>query len=224
MDKKVLIFGTQDTASLAHFYFKNDSEYQVEAFVVDKQYLNKDEFCGLPVVAFEDVDTLYPKEYFDFFAPIYATNMNKTRKKIYDKIKLKGYNFISYISSKAVVWDRYQIGENSFILEGVNIQPFSKVGNNNIIWSFSHLGHHSIIKDNVFVSTNVVIAGKCTINDYCFLGTNSSTREGLNIAEGTFLAMGAAIIDNSEPYSIYKGIPAKKTDNKTSLDINLTLS
>jgi acetyltransferase-like isoleucine patch superfamily enzyme len=44
---------------------------------------------------------------------------------------------------------------------------------------------------------------------------NSTIRDGLTIAEGTFVAMAASIIKNTEPWSIYKGNPALKSEKST---------
>ena len=49
---KIVIFGIGDSARLAHFYFSHDSEHDVTAFTVDKQYLSGTEFSGLPLVDF----------------------------------------------------------------------------------------------------------------------------------------------------------------------------
>ena len=58
---QVIIFGLRDIASLAHFYLKYDSDDDVVAFSVHKQFLPKErKFEGLPVVPFEEVERLYP--------------------------------------------------------------------------------------------------------------------------------------------------------------------
>src|SRR5690606_2620347 len=131
---KVIIFGLLDTAELAHYYLENDSKHEVVAFTVNKKYLNINEFRGLPVIAFDEIETFYPPEEYHLFAPMTAKKMNKLREEVYNKGKAKGYNFISYISSKATICDN-EIGENCFILEDNTIQPFTKIGNNVVLWS-----------------------------------------------------------------------------------------
>ena len=59
---KVIIFGVLDTAELAHFYLTHDSEHEVAAFTVNREYRQATEFKGVPVVAFEDVETLFPPQ------------------------------------------------------------------------------------------------------------------------------------------------------------------
>jgi sugar O-acyltransferase (sialic acid O-acetyltransferase NeuD family) len=207
---KVIIFGVLDTAELAHFYLTHDSEHEVVAFCLSKEYLEENSFRGLPVVPFEEVEKLYSPAEYKFFAPMTASNMNQNRERIYNQAKAKGYEFISYISSKATVFPGAQIGDNCFILEDNTIQPFVKIGNNIVLWSGNHIGHHSEIKDHVFFTSHVVLSGHCVVEPYCFLGVNATIRDYCHLAEGTLIAMGANVTKDTEPYGVYIGNPAKK--------------
>ena len=148
----VVIFGVLDTAELAHFYLTHDSEHEVVAFCLTKEYLEEDTFRGLPVVPFEEVEKLYPPAEYKFFAPMTARNMNRNRERIYNQAKAKGYELISYISSKATVFPGAQIGDSCFILEDNTIQPFVRIGNNVVLWSGNHIGHHAKVGDHCYIS------------------------------------------------------------------------
>jgi sugar O-acyltransferase (sialic acid O-acetyltransferase NeuD family) len=212
---KVIIFGIQDFAELAHYYLENDSEHEVVAFCVNEKYIPEDKiFKNLPIVSFETVEKIYPPSEYDFFAPMSPQQMNRLRENVYNDIKQKGYKLISYISSKATTFDN-AIGDNCFILENNTIQPFTSIGNNVILWSGNHIGHHSIIKDHVMFTSHVVLSGHCVIENYCTLGVNATIRDGITIAEGTFVAMAASIIKNTEPWGLYKGNPAVKSEKST---------
>lgn len=216
---KVIIFGIQDTAQLAHYYLTTDSEYDVVAFSVHEKYKeNQDSFCGLPLVSFEDVELIYPPDEFVFFAPMTYKNMNQDRVKVYKEIKEKGYRLINYISSKATVFDNNEFGENCFVLEDNTIQPFVKVGNNVVLWSGNHIGHHGVIKDNVFITSQVVISGHCTIGENSFIGVNATIRDYTELANFTFVGMGANITENTSEYSVYI-TPKSKKMSISSLDL-----
>ena len=43
-----------------------------------------------------------------------------------------------------------------------------------------------------------------------FFGVNATIRDGLHIAEGSLIAMGACVLKDTEPWGVYKGSPAKK--------------
>ncbi|TDB64486.1 acetyltransferase [Arundinibacter roseus] len=215
---KVIIFGILDTAELAHYYLEHDSEHEVVAFTVNREYVSEPTFRGLPVVAFEDVETLFPPQEFSFFAPMTGRNMNRNREAIYNSIKEKGYSLISYISSHATIFDRSVIGDNCFILEDNTIQPFTTVGNNVVLWSGNHIGHHGKIQDHVFFTSHVVLSGHCIVEPYCFFGVNSTIRDYTHLAQGTLVGMAAAITKATDEWGIYVGNPAKKVPGKKSFE------
>ncbi|SEI74226.1 sugar O-acyltransferase, sialic acid O-acetyltransferase NeuD family [Dyadobacter sp. SG02] len=214
---KVIVFGVLDTAELAHYYLTHDSDHEVIAFTVNRQYIEHDNFHGLPVVAFEDVETLFPPSDYKFFAPMTGRNMNRNREAIYNHAKAKGYQFISYISSRATLFGN-EIGDNCFILEDNTIQPFTTIGNNVVLWSGNHIGHHGQIKDHVFFTSHVVLSGHCVVESYSFFGVNSTIRDYTTIAQGTLVGMATAIMKETEEWGVYIGNPAKKVPGKMSYE------
>ncbi len=211
---KVILFGTNDFAELAHYYLTCDSEHEVVAFSVNKEYMDGVEFKGLPVVPFEEVQDVYPADQYSFFAPMAPNKMNRVRAEVYQSIKDKGYQLVSYVSSKATICDN-EIGDNCFILEDNTVQPFTSIGNNVVLWSGNHIGHHGQIKDHVMFTSHVVLSGHCVVNEYCTLGVNATIRDGIELAEGTFVAMACAITRDTEPWGFYKGNPAQKSERST---------
>ncbi len=216
---KVVIFGILDTAELAYWYLENDTEHEVVAFTVHEEFKKVDTFKGLPLVAFEELENLYPPNKYFLFAPMTGKNMNRLREKIYIEGKTKGYKYISYISTKATICNN-EIGENCFILEDNTIQPFTKIGNNVVLWSGNHIGHHGEIKDHVFFTSHVVMSGHCIIEPYCFFGVNATIRDYSHLKKGTLLAMGASLVNQeTEEWGIYIGSPAKKMQGKLSHEV-----
>jgi sugar O-acyltransferase (sialic acid O-acetyltransferase NeuD family) len=213
---KVILFGVLDTAELAHFYLENDSEHEVVAFTLNREFITEPTFKGLPVVPFEEVETIYSPADHSFFAPMTGRNMNRNRERIYLAAKAKGYSFISYISSKATIFDKSVVGENCFILEDNTIQPFTTIGNNVVMWSGNHIGHHGQIKDHVFFTSHVVLSGHCVVESYSFFGVNSTIRDFTHIAQGTLVGMATAITKDTEEWGIYIGNPSKKVPGKLS--------
>ncbi|MBS1575518.1 MAG: acetyltransferase [Bacteroidetes bacterium] len=202
-NKDVIIFGTGQLASLAHFYLKYDSPYNVAAFTVDKSYKQSDVFEEKPVIAFEEVEKHYSPLLFSMFLPVSFKRMSHLRREKFETAKAKGYKCISYVSSKATTWPDLQVGENCFIFEDNTIQPFVKIGNNCVLWSGNHIGHHTEIKDHVFITSQVVISGCCTIEEHSFLGVNSTVRDETIIGKETLIGMGAVITKDTLPESIW---------------------
>jgi len=216
----VVIFGTRDLASLAHFYLKSDSPHRVVGFTVHREYLpDSGDFESLPVVPFEELESRFPPDAVSAFAPLSHRRMNRLREEVYRELKERGYSLISYVSSRATHFPGTPIGENCFVLEDNTIQPFASVGNNVILWSGSHVGHHSVIGDHVFFAPHAVASGHCTIESHCFLGVNSTIRDQITLGQGTLVGMGAIIARNTEPWTIYKA-EATRASTKSSAEID----
>lgn len=214
---KVIIFGNRDTAELAHYYLTNDSNYEVVAFTVNQEYLTENTFLGLPIVPFENLESIYPPSEYLFFAPMTGVKMNTIRKNIYEEGKKKGYEYISYVSSKATVCGN-QIGENCFILEDNTLQPFTSIGNNVVMWSGNHIGHHGKIEDHVFFTSHIVLSGHCHVKERAWFGVNATIRDYTTIGEGSLIAMGSLITKNTDDNGFYMGSPAKKQE-KSALEV-----
>ena len=156
---RIIIFGTEDIAQVAHHYLTHDSEHEIVAFTVHEGHLGHKELMGLPVVPFEEIEVQWPPEVFKMHVAIGYSKLNKIRAAIYAEAKKKRYKLISYVSSRSACWGDTKIGDNCFILEDNTIQPFVSIGSDTCLWSGNHIGHHSTIGDHCFVSSHVVISG-----------------------------------------------------------------
>lgn len=208
-NEDILLIGDGEFAEIAYEYFTYDSTYRVVAFVVEKEYLTKDSLYDLPIIPFEEMEQYYAPTQYKVFVAINSTKLNRPRTRLYHEVKSKGYEVVSYISSKAFVWPNVTIGENSFIFEHNVLQHHARVGNNVIMWSGNHIGHRSVIKDNCFITSQVVIAGHCEIGESCFLGVNSTLNDSIKIAKDCLISSGAVVNKHTKAGFIYSGNPAK---------------
>jgi len=201
---RVVVFGVSQWADLAHFYLTHDSPHEVVAFAVDRDYLKSSEHNGLPVSAYDELELHYPPDQFKLFIPISFKKMNHVRAEKYFDAKKRGYELISYVSSKATTWPNFKCGDNCFIFEDNTIQPFVEIGNNVVMWSGNHIGHHTTIGDHVMITSHVVISGCCKIEDHCFFGVNATVRDETVIGRETLVGMGVVILKDTKPFEVYK--------------------
>lgn len=203
--KKLIIFGDKSYAEIVYEYFTHDSACEVVAFTTEKAYLSKSSFCGLPVVAFEEVETIYPPSEYEMHVAIVYGQLNRIREKICAAAKMKGYQLASYVSSRAFVWRNVKIGENVFIFEDNTLQPFVEIKNNVVLWSGNHIGHSSVIENNVFISSHVVVSGFCNIGANCFIGVNSAIGNQVKLGANSWVSPGAIIVSDVPAGSLVKG-------------------
>jgi sugar O-acyltransferase (sialic acid O-acetyltransferase NeuD family) len=205
MKKSLIIFGIAEQAQLAHFFFSTDSGYEIVAFTVDAAYITATEFCGLPVVPFEEIENHYSPDKYEFFVALGYSKLNQVRKEKYFTAKALGFRIASYVSSRATLLNEGRIGENCFILEDNTIQPFVTIGNNVTLWSGNHIGHHSTIHDHCFIASHVVVSGGVEIGESCFIGVNATLRDHIKIGEKCVIGAGALILADAEAEGVYIG-------------------
>lgn len=206
----VVIFGTRDTAELAHHYLREDSPHRVVGFSVHAAYRDRDIFLDLPVVDFETLPQHFPPDQVAGFAPMTARGMNRPRAAVHARMREMGYACISYVSSRATVLSQ-DIGENCFILEHNVIQHGVHIGDDVVLWSGNHIGHHSRIEAHNFLTSHVVVSGHCRLAPHGFFGVNATLCDGIAVAEGCFLAMASALTRGVDaPWGVYRGNPARR--------------
>ncbi|MEO6423234.1 MAG: acetyltransferase [Candidatus Nitrotoga sp.] len=208
--KKVVIFGAEQFASLAYYVLTHDSHHEVMGFTVDAAWCRTPTLHDLPVVAFDQLEKYFPPEDYALLISLGWTNCNGLRAAKYEEGKARGYSFVTYVSSRALIWPDLQVGENSMIYEAANIQPFARIGNNCILRNGCNVSHHAIIGNHVFMAAHALVAGGSMVGERCFLGLNSTIRDGVKVAPGCIIAAGALVTADTEPDGLYLGVPARR--------------
>ncbi len=199
---------------IAYEYFTYDSEYEIVAFAVEKNFIRDELLYDLPIIALENLEKHFPSTEYDAFVAIPASQLNRLRSRLFKFVKDKGYKCATYVSSRAFVWRNAIIGENCFIFEDNTIQPFVEIGNNVILWSGNHIGHRTVIEDDCFLASHVVVSGYCRIGRGSFLGVNSTFNDKVSVAPNCIVASGALVTKNLDMEAkVYYGAPAKEMPN-----------
>ncbi len=209
--KPVIVFGISNFAKMLYIISKSINNVQVEAFLVDDEYYTDNEFCGLPVWRFSDLNHNMIETY-DFLICVGYKKM-RSRKIIFDKLSEKGCNFINFIHPSVTILPEVNIGKNNILLANVTIENNVNIGDNNVFWSQSLIAHDSIVCNHNFFAPRTVIAGHCVIGNLCFFGVNSFIVDNIKVSDETYLIAGSGLFKNTELYTRYGGNPARKIDS-----------
>jgi sugar O-acyltransferase (sialic acid O-acetyltransferase NeuD family) len=216
MTRPLVMFGGGDIAQLADFYFENDSDYEVVAFTVDRDYVDSDQAFGRPLIPFDEIEQKFPPADHDMFIALSYARLNAVRKQKYEEAQAKGYALASYLSSRATVFPGFELQPNCFILEDNTIQPFVRIEHNVTLWSGNHIGHHSLIRAHTFVASHIVVSGGVDIGEQCFLGVNATLRDHIRIGDRCVIGAGALILGDCEPDGLYKGTATERSSRSSS--------
>lgn len=140
-----------------------------------------------------------------------AVGDSSTRKKIYDKIKFKGYEFPN-LFDKNSVFEKHlnSIGFGNIFCAGSIVTVDCKIGNFNNFNLLTTVGHDVEICDFCTFSPGAKISGNTKIKNECFFGTNSCTVEGITINNNITIGAGAVVVKDLRERGTYVGVPCKK--------------
>jgi sugar O-acyltransferase (sialic acid O-acetyltransferase NeuD family) len=206
--KPVVIFGVGAFAQVAEVYLRKDSPREVIAYTVDGEYMSANEFAGLPVVAFEQLLESHPPDRVDLLVATGFRGVNSVRRGIYERCKEKGYGFVKYVSSKAMVMSDEGVGENTFVFEANVIQPFVQIGDDVVVWSGNHIGHHSRIADHCFIASHAVISGHVVVGEMTFIGVNATLRDGIKLGPRCVIGAGAVVLRDQDEGTVLRASEA----------------
>lgn len=110
--------------------------------------------------------------------------------------------------------NKVRIGDNNIITGLVTIDAGTIedtiIENNCFIMKHSHIGHDCWIMDNVTISCGAKIGGHSIIKEDCNIGLNAVLHQFTTIERGCMIGASAFIKGQTEEYSKYVGVPAKR--------------
>lgn len=213
--KKLVLFGANNFAELAHYFFDHDSDYKILGFTVDGEYLKESKFQGLPVVPFEEVTEIYPASECEMFIAVGIRDLHAYRTKKVQEAQDKGYRLASYMSSRAIVPRDFKLQPNSWIMETVHLHPFVEIGKNSIIWSRSTIGFRSSIGENCWISAGLC-GERVTVKENTFIGLGATISSFVTVGARNIIGAGALILRDTEDGQVYKGTESRPSSVPSS--------
>ena len=173
----------------------------VKGFVIDDDYYGTDNFAGKKVYRYSEAKEKLLQTTAVIICIGY-TKMNENRKKIFYRLRDDGWDIESFISAQAVIHTD-KIGTGNIFLCKSLIEYKSTLGDCNIFDS-AHLGHHSRVGNFNFFCYSAVTGGNINVGDCCFIGMNSTIRNGITLLNKTLIGAGCYISrDTIEPGMCY---------------------
>jgi len=207
----IVIFGIGPISKTIFYDSKKSGKYHISCFTADKKYIKTDTLCGLPIIAFEQIEKQYRPEKFDMLvvnAGVAAGTAS--RKDMFLRAKNKGYKLINYINDKADVLEDITLGHNNIIMSNTHIGPAGTMGDNNFIRENIYLGHDFNIGNHNVLAPGSNFGGSCEIGDLNFIGMGTTIINNIKIKDANLIGAGSLVIRDIESFGKYVGHPAKK--------------
>lgn len=206
--KRIVVFGLGMIADVAYHHIVRDSAYEIAAFTCDREWfphaLNSNvSRLGLQVIPFNEIEHAYPPDRYAMFVAIGYHALNGVRADKCRQAREKGYELVSYISTRADCGSWVDVGENCMILDGVGIQPGVTIGDNVSLWNNSLIGHHSVVESHCWIAAGTIIGGKATLRERCFVGLGATIGGDLTIGAESLIGAGALVTKDAAAKSVF---------------------
>jgi sugar O-acyltransferase (sialic acid O-acetyltransferase NeuD family) len=167
----------------------------------DNKELN--ELMGIPIIH----DEITPN-----FPLIISIGNNSIRKKITEKFA--EYNYITAISTSAIVSDTVVVGKGTVIMQGSIIQSSVNIGEHSIVNTGATVDHDCQIGDFVHIAPGCNFCGNVEVGEGTFIGAGTIIIPGVKIGKWSTIGAGSVIRKNipdnvlalGNPCKIYKNI------------------
>lgn len=110
------------------------------------------------------------------------------------------------------IGDNVSIGANSTVERAA--LEVTKIGDGVAIDDLTQVGHNVTIGKGTTVANGAVLCGGVTIGERCSIAPNACIRQRLKIGNDSLVGLGAVVVKDVPPNSVYAGNPAKQMEKK----------
>ncbi len=216
-----VIYGTTDLSGQLHYYVEADHQGKVLAFVVDRPYIHSEEFDGLPVIAYDELQDRFSQNEIEILVSLGYSGMNDNREAVFKKCQADGWKIGSFIHSSVQNLAAH-MGEGNIILDHADLRLHSSIGDGNIIGANTFIGHDNIIGDFNWFSGNSSSAGRVQIGDHNFIGNQAVFGDHCRIGDYNLIGAGTCVSQDIGNEMVLSPAPARmRKADKRVMDLFL---
>lgn len=156
-----------------------------------------DRILDIPIIGNDDTLESYHKQGVKF-AFITLGNIGNPikRVKIYEKLKLIGFQLPTIIDESANVSETSIVEEGVYIGKNVVINPLSTIGKCSIINTSSVVEHDCSVGNFVHISPGTILSGNVKVGHRTHIGSNATIINNLYIGDDCMIGAGSVVTKN----------------------------
>ena len=187
--RKIILIGGGGHCKSAIDVIEQEGKYKI-AGIIDKKNLLGSKVLGYPVIGTDiDINRL-AKNYQNALITLGFIKNPTLRIKLFNLAKKAGFKLPSIVSPRAYISRHSKIGVGTIVMHNVIVNANSVIGDNCIINSKALIEHDCLISSHSHISTNVVINGGVKVGARCFIGSNVTSKNNIEIKKNkTFIIL-----------------------------------
>ncbi len=200
--RKTVIIGNAISAELLYEYLRQDGRYQIEAFSVDAPYIKEESLFERPVIDLANLKEQYPPRGYGVLMGIGYGDLNRTRERIFTRLKAMGYAIETYIHPDAKVYSP-RIGEGSILMPNSFIDVHAQIGANTVVWGNCTVAHHAKVGPNCWLASGCVLSAGVEIGTNSFIGVSATIVNNITVGNHNIIGAGSLVVKNTANFKVY---------------------
>ena len=180
MKEKIILIGGGGHCISVIDVIEQQNKYEILGIIDTKENIGK-KVLDYEVIGCDD-DL---KEFFESCQNALVTvgqiKSNDLRVKLYETLKLIGFNLPVIISPFSYVSKHAHIDAGTIVMHHALVNANARIGQNCIINSKALIEHDAVVNDNCHISTGSIINGGVVVMANTFVGSNAVTKEYITI-------------------------------------------
>ena len=150
---------------------------------------------------------------------VLALGSNALRRKLDQKHT--SLRWLTLIHPNACVDSTATLGEGTVVFAGAVIQAYARLGRHTIVNTRASVDHECVIGDYATVAPAATLCGNVRVGTESYICAGATVRDGLSIAAGCTLGMGAALTRSMpDDAETWVGVPAKPMSRRGVEDLS----
>ncbi|SCW81973.1 sugar O-acyltransferase, sialic acid O-acetyltransferase NeuD family [Lachnospiraceae bacterium C10] len=210
MDKKLVLLGGG-----GHCKSVLDAALRMDIFdsivITDPNMPVGSEVFGCKVVGTDDCLKQLRRDGFNLaFITVGSVKVSNVREHLVEKAKRHGFAFPIIKDPSAIVSDRVEIGEGTFVGKGVAINADTTVGAHCIINTGAIVEHECRIGDYSHISVGTVLCGAVNVGRNSLVGAGSTVIQCVSVGNNVTVGANSTVLSDVENNSTVYGVVNRK--------------
>ena len=143
------------------------------------------------------------------FQFLVAVGDNRARARIFEELKARGGEPITFVHPFTAVSKHTQIGAGTTVCAGAVVNPATVIGENCIINTSASVDHDCIIGAHSHICPGVHLAGGVKVGVGTMIGTGAAVIPGITIGENCTIGAGSVVVRDIPSGSVAYGSPCR---------------
>ena len=206
---RVVIFSSSGHAKVVVDVIESNPNFHLVGFI-DKFKPIGEKILGYKVIGDEQsLKNLMIK--YNFNRGIVGVGDNFVRSEIVKTVKrlCPPFKFVNCIHKSAKISKHCQLGVGNVVMPNVSVNAEAIISNHCILNTNSSLDHNSKMEAFSSLAPNSAVGGNSSIGKFSSVGIGASVFQGINIGKNCIIGGGSVVNKDTNPNSIYYGVPAR---------------